>query len=191
MPLHEPGCSGAPRGSDRRCAPERNGSSTPRGSRQERQGSPAAPQRNSATNPANVGRTAGVERYSRRRRLPREGPVRHRGSACRECGECGNPEMSGPALDCVCGQRWCVSGVATVQQSSVSQLRLSVIQAKDSSPMGSYVACENIVNACQEYEELSGLATAKLGRKGKIFDLAHPPARGTARIYWRFTRGAC
>jgi len=92
---------------------------------------------------------------------------------------------------CVCRQRGCAWGVATAGQSSFSQLRLSVIQAKDSSPMGSYVACENIVNACQEYEELGSLATAKLGRKGEILDLAHPPARGRARIYWRFTRGAC
>jgi hypothetical protein len=70
-----------------------------------------------------------------------------------------------------------------VQQSSFSQLKLSVIQAKDSSSMMSHVARESIVNACQEYEELSGLATAKQERKAQRLDLAHPPVSETARIH--------
>jgi hypothetical protein len=70
-----------------------------------------------------------------------------------------------------------------VQQSSVSQLRLSVIQAKDSSLMLSYVACESIINACQEYEEFGDLATAKQERKAQRLDLAHPPMSETARIH--------
>ena len=39
--------------------------------------------------------------------------------------------------------------------------------------------CENIVNACQEYEELGSLATAKLKRKEEVLELAHPPASET------------
>jgi hypothetical protein len=49
--------------------------------------------------------------------------------------------------------------------------------------MMSHVACESIVNACQEYEELSGLATAKQERKAQRLDLAHPPVSETARIH--------
>ena len=66
-----------------------------------------------------------------------------------------------------------------MQQSSFSQLKLSVIQAKDSSSMLSDIACESIVNACQEYEELGGLATAKLKRKEERLELAHPPVSET------------
>jgi hypothetical protein len=39
--------------------------------------------------------------------------------------------------------------------------------------------CESIVNACQEYEELGSLATAKLKRKEEGLELAHPPASET------------
>jgi len=39
--------------------------------------------------------------------------------------------------------------------------------------------CESIVNACQEYEELGGLATAKLKRKEERLELAHPPVSET------------
>src|SRR5690349_15578523 len=45
--------------------------------------------------------------------------------------------------------------------------------------MLSDIACESIVNACQEYEELGGLATAKQGRKAERLDLAHPPMSET------------
>jgi hypothetical protein len=54
-----------------------------------------------------------------------------------------------------------------VQQSSVSQLKLSVVQAKELIDDDHRTLCESIVNACQEYEELVGLATAKLKRKGE------------------------
>lgn len=73
--------------------------------------------------------------------------------------------------------------LATVQQSSVSQLRLSVIQAKDLSATRSHVACGNIVNVCQEYEETARSAMAKLERKEKRLKLAHPPASESARIH--------
>ena len=64
-------------------------------------------------------------------------------------------------------------------QSSVSQLRLSVVQAKELIDDALHVVRESIVNACQEYEELGGLATAKLKRKEEGLELAHPPESGT------------
>jgi hypothetical protein len=182
-----PGVQVRPCGSGRKRAPARSGPSTPLAwSRRRDEALLSAPLGNSATVPAKTAgpqgerdARAGAGCLARAREDAGDRPAAIAVNA--------EPEKGGPALDCVCGQRWCASGVATVQQSSVSQLRLSVVQAKDSSSRSSYVACENIVNACQEYEELSGLATAKLRRKRERLDLAHPPACGTALIYWRFT----
>lgn len=37
------------------------------------------------------------------------------------------------------------------------------------------LSCKVVVNACQEYEELLQLATAKLERRCQLLELAHPP----------------
>jgi hypothetical protein len=78
--------------------------------------------------------------------------------------------------------------VTTAGQQGFSQLKLSEKQAKAlSSPMAVQSTCKVIVNACQEYEPLHGLATAKLERRASEFALAHPPFSANYRGYWRFT----
>ena len=80
-------------------------------------------------------------------------------------------------FDCVCEQRTCARGNRDCEQSSVSQLNLSVIQAKNIHlERQCNFDCKVIVNACQEYEELSLLATANLERRCQLLELAHPPA---------------
>ena len=131
---------------------------------EKRQGSPVCSTRNSAT----VRRSAGPRgaRDAEASAGCHAAPSRRNGSVCRGCrGSAGLDRRSDPALDCVCRQRCCAWGVATARQSSFSQLKLSVIQAKELISDEPHVACNIVVNACQEYEELSGLATAKLERK--------------------------
>jgi hypothetical protein len=77
---------------------------------------------------------------------------------------------------CVCEQRWCAWGVVTAEQSSFSQLKLSVVPGEsNSSPTSDALACRVVVNAFQQYERLLSLATAKRERKVPILELAHPP----------------
>jgi hypothetical protein len=77
---------------------------------------------------------------------------------------------------CVCRQRGCARGVATAGQSSFSQLKLSENRRKHfSSRTTLHVACRAVVNAFQQYEWLASLAMAKLWRRRRILELAHPP----------------
>ena len=65
-------------------------------------------------------------------------------------------------LNCVCRQRGCARGDATAGQSSFSQLKLSVKQAKAIFISNDAAHCDGIVvvNAFQQYEWLARLATA-------------------------------
>lgn len=113
-----------------------------------------------------------------RRRLPREVSFEPGGSISAGWPTCKSREDGLHAA----GRRLrCLNSKTTrlPWQPSASQLRFSVIQAKDSSAMFRTLRARTIVNACQEYEETSASATAKLERKEEGLKLAHPPRSET------------
>jgi len=139
----------------------------------------------------------------RRARLPdhgvRERPIADagchatpvaQGSAC--CGYRENRRRKKQArAHCVCEQRSCAWGVATAGQSSFSQLKLSVVQAKAIFISNVQVACKVVVNAFQQYERLPSLATANIWRRSPILKLAHPPLVANPHEHWGFARWTC
>ncbi len=86
------------------------------------------------------------------------------------------PEECGIVLSACAG-----SEVALVESRlrAVGVLSAQIVrkQAKAifSSPTEQHIGCRAVVNAFQQYEWLAGLATAKLERRRRILELAHPP----------------
>ncbi len=154
--------------------PARDGPSAPRAQRTRERGSPVCSTRDQChLSDARSCRTAGCERGP----LPMQVATRlseRRRSVC-----CGYSEehrrknrMSSLRVQAAM-VRW---GVATARQSGFSQLRLSVVQAKAiSSATTPHIACNAVVNAFQQYEQLPSMATANMKRRATGLELAHPP----------------
>ena len=170
-----PGRSGAAPRSGRRRAPARSGAAAPRGKTDvKRQGSPVCSAKEQCHR---SGELTLPDRGVRERPVPAQvatrAPYERRGSVCRGCGECERQE-NWPALDCVCRQRWCVGEHATAQQSSFSQLKLSVIQAKAIHlRLLSHELTELSSTLAKSTKVAPSLATAKLGRKERMIRRLH------------------
>lgn len=77
--------------------------------------------------------------------------------------------------------RW---GVATAWAVKLLSTQIVGKQAKAiSSATARHIGCNAAVNAFQQYEGLTSLATAKFERRRTIFELAHPPMFETPRIH--------
>ena len=125
-----------------------------------------------------------------RRRLPRNPAGASRLCLLRIQG--GRGQITGFDLHACAGSEVACWGVATAGQSSFSQLKLSEYRRKQlSSATTRHMACNAAVNAFQQYEPPTSLATANLRRTRTLFALAHPPILATPRIHWRFTQHAC
>ena len=102
-----------------------------RGDREKRQSSPIClPKEQCHRSGAQGRRTMGCERCRMPGRLPRSSPT---GAWDRSAANAVKNKATKRRLDfdCGCRQRWCAGRRRDCRQSSVSQLRLSVIQAKE------------------------------------------------------------
>ncbi len=107
---------------------------------------------------------------------------RRRGSVCRGCSEERSHEkMAQLRLRLQAAMvRWVTSRLQAVKRLSTQVVRNTGERTHRRQPR---IACEVVVNAFQQYECTTQLATAKFERRWQILELAHPPTRENARIH--------
>lgn len=169
-------------------SPERSGSSASRGADAEEQSSPVRSRGEQFHLPANE--CAGP----RVREIPLPAQVATRSSAERRGPNAAITavgEPAGPVHPRLRLQATMVRAESRLRSSRAS-LNSSCRQYQAKELIGDALTLrENIIDACQEYEELGGFATAKLGRKQQRLELAHPPHFAKPRRYWRFVLQLC
>jgi hypothetical protein len=165
---------------------QRTGSCSPEQTREDK-ASASAPRENSAA--ARQGRTAGRERRRCQCRLPRGRPVRAYEPGHREVQKRKRARASEASARA--GSKDACRGPRLRGDQSISQLRLSVKQAKDSSAMHRTLRANTSLTLAKSMKSWAAMQRRSKSEKKDDSHLLIHRSCWKRRIHWRFTTGCC